>query len=163
MDLEHRVLARLGAEVELAVALRLPAGIDPVDVGAPHPEHGDGPDHLDPPGVDHAPDLDHLVGAAADEDVEPGLTGLGEGGLRIEPVAEGAGAVAAQVDAGQGHATPADQLGRRRHPVEQELVVEDPGDAAAERARAGGGAKKVAHIVELHRVAHEHVAVGRLR
>ena len=144
------------AEVELAVALGAPAGVDAIHVAAAHPEDRDGADHLDPPGIDDALHLDDFVRAPPDEHVESRLAGLGERGGRVQPVAERAGAVATEVDARQRHAALPEQVER----LQQKLVVEDLRDRAAERAVALAVAEGVQHVVQLDRAADEHVALA---
>ena len=142
------------AEIEFAVAFRAPTGVKAIDIAAPDPENRDGAYHLDAPWINDALDLDDFMGASPHEYVELGLAGLGKRGGRVQPVAEGAGPVAAQVDSGQGHAALAHQIVRHK----QKLVVENFGNGAAQGTVTLAVSGEIQHIVELYGAADKHVA-----
>ena len=144
------------AEIKLAAALRPPAGIMPVDEAAADPVDGDGADHLDAPGINNTFDLNDLVGAAADKNVEPRLAGLGKSRGGIQPVAETTGPITAQIDAGQRYPALADQV----EGFQQKFIVENFRHAAAQRAIAGWAAAEIQHVIDLQRTADKHIALA---
>src|SRR5882757_3724093 len=86
-------------EIEEAVALRAPTGVEAVAIGAVRAKEGNRPHDFDSVRINDAFDLDDLIGATAGEDIELRLAGLCDGRMRIQPVAEDTRAIAAKVHA----------------------------------------------------------------
>src|SRR5262249_5534249 len=126
---------------EATVAGRHPPRVFAQNPAAARAIHGDRAHHLDPPWIQDALHLDHLVRGAADKDIEARFDDRRADGFRITPVAQQARAVAGELVTTQG-----DSVALERAEVAAEtrvdvlaqhalgvLVVVDEVDAAGKR------------------------------
>jgi hypothetical protein len=92
----RRLRQRVGISLisESAIAGRHPPGVFAQDPAAPRAIHCDRAHHLDPPWIQDALHLDHLVRGAADKHVEARFDDRRADSFRIAPVAQQARAVA---------------------------------------------------------------------
>src|SRR5882724_5165739 len=133
-------------EIEAAITLSNPAAVETVEITAVCSEERDRAHELGRERIKNRSDLNDLVRAAAEVDVELRLARLSHSRLRVAPVAENARAVAAQIHTREWHATLPHDLGGR---AEQEFVVEDLAHTLAERGGASwvaGGIQNVVHL-----------------